>query len=509
MNQKAKNEALLMDLNKNLKSDYVAIENIVVYRHDLIEFELKKRNHKLEEEKNKLAKINEEKYEVANQLSVLNSKYLNKDIDEFQKNLILKIKNNESDIKDTSLKYEKELEKFNLAVSDIDCLMNDNRILETNIEVQLELDAYKSVSDWLSENYKSYIQKVSSNNYNKTLVAMKNDHNGMLDLYQKEEIDFIEQELELSSENYKEELKCLEAMEAQIIEYKNDLKENFQEQVQVQKKKTETEVSEIIKNISKYKLLLSAILKENVENKTVRELQVEFEDNEGKINTLLKSNTNILHELNIVDKLKDEIDPFLTITNKKNDLTQLKKKLDIYRNKMSKLLQKEKYNLKNYLEDRVSKYFYTDLINKIYKQIDPHPDFKQVEFIVDFEDNNPALNILVTDIENKRSIVPNLYFSTAQINILSLSIFLAKALKSQKYNCILIDDPIQSLDSINVLSTIDLLRSLSVTHDKQIILSTHDKNFHNLLKKKIPTKKFGSKFLKLETFGKVIIDSDN
>jgi exonuclease SbcC len=59
------------------------------------------------------------------------------------------------------------------------------------------------------------------------------------------------------------------------------------------------------------------------------------------------------------------------------------------------------------------------------------------------------------------------------------------------------------MDSINILSTIDLLRSIVVNHKKQIILSTHDENFHNLLKKKMPSNLFNSKFMELKTFGKV------
>ncbi|MEK5782369.1 hypothetical protein VXE43_20770, partial [Acinetobacter baumannii] len=63
---------------------------------------------------------------------------------------------------------------------------------------------------------------------------------------------------------------------------------------------------------------------------------------------------------------------------------------------------------------------------------------------------------------------------------------------------IMIDDPIQSMDSINVLATIDLLRSISVRFNKQIIISTHDDNFFKLLQRKIPSQVMGSKFLKLE-----------
>ncbi len=77
------------------------------------------------------------------------------------------------------------------------------------------------------------------------------------------------------------------------------------------------------------------------------------------------------------------------------------------------------------------------------------------------------------------------------------------SLNTKEYQCIFIDDPIQSMDSINVLSTIDLLRSLVVNEGKQIILSTHDQNFHNLLKMKIPDNLFESRFLELESFGKV------
>ena len=99
-------------------------------------------------------------------------------------------------------------------------------------------------------------------------------------------------------------------------------------------------------------------------------------------------------------------------------------------------------------------------------------------------------------------IVPNLYFSTAQINILSFCIFLAKALyaktdKNEDLGCIFIDDPIQALDDINVLSMIDLLYLLN----KQIILTTHDRNFFELLKKKVPAELFGSRFLELKQRG--------
>lgn len=177
------------------------------------------------------------------------------------------------------------------------------------------------------------------------------------------------------------------------------------------------------------------------------------------------------------------------------------------------ILNIEKENLKTYLKGTIESYFYTPLINAIYRKIDPHPDYKSIEFECDFAENKPRLQIYTLSINNKgeegRS-VPSLYFSTAQVNILSLSIFLARALKTKDdqkkpVDCIFIDDPIQSMDSINILSFIDLFRGITLSLDKQLIVSTHEENFHLLLKKKIPSELFKSKFIEFETFGKLKI----
>ena len=160
------------------------------------------------------------------------------------------------------------------------------------------------------------------------------------------------------------------------------------------------------------------------------------------------------------------------------------------------------------LKKQINHYFHVDLINTIYKKIDPHPDFKKIAFKCVFPDEGrPKLQVYIEDDEGDNIISPTLNFSSAQINVLSLSIFLAKAINTKNagkdVDCIFIDDPVQSMDSINVLGVIDLLRSLSVNLGKQIIISTHDDNFHALLKQKLPEHLFRSKFLELESFGKV------
>jgi len=217
----------------------------------------------------------------------------------------------------------------------------------------------------------------------------------------------------------------------------------------------------------------------------------------------INSQRKLSDELMILNRYCENIMDFLQSQRLK---AELQAKEDEYRFLVTTVkprLENELTKTKNFLTSKIKEFFYIDQINDIYRKIDPHPDFRSVRFNADFDSESPRLDIFVINSENTEALIPNLYFSTAQINILSLSIFLASALNSKDYKCIFVDDPIQSLDSINVLSTIDLIRSIVVNGDWQIILSTHDRNFYDVLRKKIPPNLFSSRFLELESFGKV------
>ncbi|TBW34777.1 hypothetical protein E0E54_13360 [Azotobacter chroococcum] len=198
--------------------------------------------------------------------------------------------------------------------------------------------------------------------------------------------------------------------------------------------------------------------------------------------------------------------PYVQNIARRKELAQIEVEIDKH-TKVGLLLAEEMNKVAVCLERQIRSYFYTDLINGIYRKIDPHPAFKKVEFSPKFGvGERPQLNIVISD-EQGSVVSPNLYFSSAQLNILSLSVFLARAIHA-KHNgkplgLILIDDPIHSMDSINILSMIDMLRNISVQFDKQIIISTHDENFFELLQKKVPADIFDSKFIALESYGVV------
>ncbi len=233
-----------------------------------------------------------------------------------------------------------------------------------------------------------------------------------------------------------------------------------------------------------------------------------LEDRKKKSNEEINKIELKIKDYNLLVKLKENVEPYLKYEDAKIIEKDTKARIDFLKNKIAKELDNELKSVADYLAQQIDSFFYEGLINELYRKIDPHPDYKTVTFKCDFSDTKPKLNVCVYQDKQDDLIIPNLYFSTAQLNILSLSIFLAKALNAKDVRenpieCIFIDDPIQSMDSINILSTIDLLRSIVVNYKKQIILSTHDENFHNLLKKKMPSNLFNSKFMELETFGKV------
>lgn len=220
----------------------------------------------------------------------------------------------------------------------------------------------------------------------------------------------------------------------------------------------------------------------------------------------LELHERILQNYNLLINQLADVRPYIESIEAQRKLDEVTVKLN-KEETLSALLSSEYRKTSEHLDKKIKNFFHPDLINSIYRRIDPHPDFKRVEFKCEFQDDKPTLEVFVAD-EEGDLISPNLYFSAAQINILSLSIFLARALHAKNGNedvkCIFVDDPIHSMDSINILSTIDLLRSISLRFDRQIILSTHDRNFFDLLQRKLPPGQYNSKFLELETFGKVV-----
>ncbi|AZB30295.1 MULTISPECIES: AAA family ATPase [Chryseobacterium] len=155
-----------------------------------------------------------------------------------------------------------------------------------------------------------------------------------------------------------------------------------------------------------------------------------------------------------------------------------------------------------YINGEINKYFNQEVINQIYSRIEPHPNLNQIKISPKVTEKGPILNIKA--ISNDEELDPSLYLSAGQLNVLSLSIFLAKAFETRndEIDTIFMDDPIQNLSDINILSFIDLIRTMITKYNRQIVISSHDENFYKLMRNKMPSDAFNVRYYEIQSFGK-------
>jgi DNA repair protein SbcC/Rad50 len=480
---------------------------------------------KLENEINKFLE------DISKSKSIL-KEYLKKVIEPFEKD---KLKNENELIKLTELKDEKiqELIKSENEVTEINHFF-ENTINAKEFEEKISEEVTVSEKEIAEINNVSIKNKTAINenhnliksaNANKELVLKSIAELKSVKEYN-EVISFYSTTLKTNEINLVLLEKTIENSNGYLDKFKNEIEENLKALSELNSKlltntltkeeaikeveEVENAITLIRKIIQNFEQYIKTEFKIDLVSLDKNQVDIEFE----KIKNIEKENLQLLSNINenymIIDKLKDDC---LKVTEAEKNQKEIKElsneigKLKIVKEKLNN----EKINLKKYLEKTINGFFYKDLINKIYSKIDPHPDYSEIEFKCDFADKNPRLQIYtIKYIQGKRvESIPSLYFSTAQINILSLSIFLARALKTKNpqsgnsVDCIFIDDPIQSMDSINILSFIDLFRSMILFLGKQLIVSTHEENFHLLLQKKIPVELFNSKYIEFETFGRL------
>ena len=136
--------------------------------------------------------------------------------------------------------------------------------------------------------------------------------------------------------------------------------------------------------------------------------------------------------------------------------------------------------------------------------------FTKLRYKININENgNPELYLKVLN-EKNEDIMPELFFSSAQLNTVALSVFLGGALSASepKVNTIFIDDPVGHFDDLNVLSFIDVLRTIVEETNWQIIISTHEESFYEIMKVKLNPQNYNSKFLVFKEEGNVEEDID-
>lgn len=126
------------------------------------------------------------------------------------------------------------------------------------------------------------------------------------------------------------------------------------------------------------------------------------------------------------------------------------------------------------------------LLQRIFSTVDPHPSLRVVRFLTKTFRGKGRLWTRLADSSGKVGTDrPNLVLSSSQLNVLAVATYLALnlSLRTLPLQVVALDDPLQSLDNVNLLGLADLLRRVKAS--RQVIVSTHDPKLAALLERKL------------------------
>ncbi|MFR1926417.1 MAG: AAA family ATPase [Clostridium paraputrificum] len=241
----------------------------------------------------------------------------------------------------------------------------------------------------------------------------------------------------------------------------------------------------------------------------------EYEDNDSDVKVILINNIISQLEKNINDvtnevindkyreikleTIKDKLDITKDVISFKKsnsismEISELNKKIQVYtkeiqsiNNKVEKvtelikIISKEKTESEKRENERIAK-----PLNDIYKKITRNTNIKEINLKKGTARNKSTLDVI--DIGGNDTPFGNI-MSTGQVSTLAIAMYLSKALlnRNSSFKLYLMDDPIQTMDDLNILSLIDLLRFQFMENEKnrfmnQLFISTCDEDLENLI----------------------------
>jgi DNA repair exonuclease SbcCD ATPase subunit len=126
------------------------------------------------------------------------------------------------------------------------------------------------------------------------------------------------------------------------------------------------------------------------------------------------------------------------------------------------------------------------MLRNIYASVDPHPSFKIPRLLAEMKGGRGRMwTVLEDKVANIEGSVPGHVLSSSQLNVLAVVTFMAMNLSAGTLplNLAALDDPLQSLDNVNLLGLADLLRRTRA--QRQLMVSTHDDRLAGLLQRKL------------------------
>lgn len=137
-------------------------------------------------------------------------------------------------------------------------------------------------------------------------------------------------------------------------------------------------------------------------------------------------------------------------------------------------------------------------VQDLFSRLAPHPTFRQLTFSHEvYYGRGSSIPRAIDPLWNLE-VNPSVVFSSAQANVAAICYFLALAFSSSTtdFGFVLLDDPLQSMDDVNVLGFSDLCRFLR--REKQLIIATHEDRLSGLLVRKLTSREEPFQTLELD-----------
>lgn len=321
----------------------------------------------------------------------------------------------------------------------------------------------------------------------------------------KEEIYQTRLKIQEKCSKYLEELQIKHSSSAILeeLQTKDKLDLDGYQEVEDLIEEKERNLAEEEKVVNTFKIKLK-----NLGIKSANDLDKAYQDTLEKMNSI---DLKINWMNGIEGEIKEIIEKMQQSGNRRKlkvlqtDIEKNKLKIDLLNEKVNKLKlveQKVPEIMNNMMENILNPY--KELANRIYRKINPQPFFNTIDWERDSSrGNNPTLVLKVRD-EDGHEANPSYIYSAAQVNIIVLSLFLSFVIQNNwsKLNSFFLDDPVQSMDDINVFSFVDVLRSmyLNKANPRQLFISTHDQKLYAFMKKKF--RMFNLCTMEFKSYGK-------
>jgi exonuclease SbcC len=416
---------------------------------------------------------------VRTEIKRLKEKYSIKKLDISNNNEMNKLKGS----------VDKTLAELEVAIDIEENKLKANTKLEEQLQKRIKEDELKVID------FDEKINQLTSNNiYRENFEFLEVNQFDYLDTKLSDTLQNVVEKGRVISEEIKSYEKKIAELESLIDGSKDEVSVRYNE-VLIQIQKLTASKDEYLLRVTK------ALEKGEYEEKDIKEL---LNLQTSLINQKIKENTQCTDILSAITDSLSVLQQQKIWLDKKKELTNLEQKLATLTNKLEKL-NRSKEVVEEFIVDETNKYFDSTTINQIYNKIDPHPNMSHIKFITKNSSKGLQTHIYTFDDNEEDKMSPVLYLSSAQVNILSLCIFLAKVLTEDEttLNTIFMDDPIQHLDGINLLAFIDLLRTITTVMGRQIIISTHNEHFYDLIKVKMDDAYYCSKFIELKSVGEI------